>query len=293
MHDAQQNNVGLFGATSLVGECLLQQLKSNHCRVVAFSRQAIKQDNNHIIWRQPDVYKETEPEKIASWIYVAPIWTLPEHFHLLLAHNARRIIVLSSTSRFTKRHSSDPAEQLMALRLKENEARLREWAIANGIAWVILRPTLIYGLGRDKNISEIARFIQRFGFFPLFGSANGLRQPVHVADIAAACITALFTTNINNRAYNLCGGETLPYREMVQRIFAALHYPSRLITIPRWVFKWAIRCICQLPRYRHWTTAMAERMNTDLVFDCTDAIQDINFSPRLFKLEPKDLPSKT
>ena len=287
MHN--EPNVGLIGATSLVGECLIQQLKQNNCHVAAFSRRVIKQDDNQVTWHQLVNTKNVTPKTILSWICVAPIWTLPDHFNLLLAHGAQRIIVLSSTSRFTKHNSSDPAEQLTAQRLQEYEARLRKWAIANGIDWVILRPTLIYGLGRDKNITEIARFIQRFGFFPLFGPAKGLRQPIHAEDVAIACFNVLFSSDIANQAYNLSGGETLSYRDMVNQVFAAYHRTPRLITIPRWVFKIAINCICRLPRYRHWTIAMAERMNTDLTFDSSDAIQDFNFSPRLFKLEPKDL----
>ena len=63
---------------------------------------------------------------------MVPIWVLPEHFLVLEASGARRVVT---------------------------------WAKSRGIEWVILRPTLIYGLGRDKNISEIARFIRRFSFF--------------------------------------------------------------------------------------------------------------------------------
>ena len=293
MHNEPQNNVGLLGATSLVGECLLSQLKQNNCHITTFSRQIIKQNDNQITWHQLVNTKNVTQKTIPLWICVAPIWTLPDHFNLLLAHGAQRIVVLSSTSRFTKNNSSDPAEQLTAQRLQESEAHIRKWAMANGINWIILRPTLIYGLGRDKNITEITRFIQRFGFFPLFGPAKGLRQPIHAEDVATICFNALFSSDITNQAYNLTGGETLPYRDMVNKVFAALHRTPRLVTIPRWFFRLAIRCVCWLPRYRHWTTAMAERMNTDLVFDCAEAKQDFNFSPRIFKLEPKDLPLKT
>lgn len=188
----EPQSVGLLGATSLVGECLLQKLKRNDCHVTAFSRRVMKQDDNQITWRQLVHTKNATPNTIPLWICVAPIWTLPDHFNLLLAHSAERIIVLSSTSRFTKHNSSDPAEQLTALRLQEHEARLRKWAMANNIDWIILRPTLIYGLGRDKNITEIARFIQRFGFFPIFGPAKGLRQPIHAEDVATACFNVLF-----------------------------------------------------------------------------------------------------
>ena len=220
-----------------------------------------------------------------------PIWVLPEHFALLEAHGVQRVVVLSSTSRFTKDDSSDPAEQAVAHRLIDAEARVQAWAESLGIEYVILRPTLIYGLGRDKNIVEIARFIRRFGFFPLFGKANGLRQPVHAADVAAACLAALQTPCAANHAYNISGGETLTYRDMVVRVFSALGRYPRLPTVPLWVFRLAVSVLCRLPRYRQWSVAMAERMNRDLVFDHAEAAQDLGFKPRAFVLEGGDLPT--
>src|SRR3546814_18582512 len=87
---------------------------------------------------------------------------------------------------------------------------------------------MIYGQGREKNSSVMARFIRRFAFFPLFGSAQGLRQPIHAEDVAAACVVALQAPGAANRAYNLSGGETLAYRALVARVFAALGRPARL-----------------------------------------------------------------
>lgn len=159
------------------------------------------------------------------------------------------------------------------------------------LAWVILRPTLIYGHGRDKNIAEIARFIRRFGFFPLLGKAMGLREPIHAGDVAAACIAALKSPLAANRAYNISGGEPLPYREMVGRVFTALHRRPRFVTIPLFAFRFAVTCLRLFPRYRHWSAAMAERMNRDLVFDSADAARDLGFSPRPFLLAPEDLPA--
>jgi nucleoside-diphosphate-sugar epimerase len=223
------------------------------------------------------------------WICVAPIWVLPEYFSLLEAQGARRVVVLSSTSRFTKDSSSDRQEQAIALRLAEAEAQVQAWAQSRGVEWVVLRPTLIYGLGRDKNVSEIARFIRRFEFFPLFGKAHGLRQPVHAADVAGACVAALQMPGCANRAYNISGGETLRYSDMVARIFAAVGRRPRLLTVPLWIFKLAITTARLLPKYRQWSVAMAERMNRDLVFDHSDAVRDFGFNPRTFTLGPEDL----
>ncbi len=79
------------------------------------------------------------------------------------------------------------------------------WAASHGVEWIILRPTLIYGLGRDKNIAEIARFVRRFGFSPLFGKAKGLRQPLHAQDVAGACIAALDAPDAANRVSRRIG----------------------------------------------------------------------------------------
>jgi nucleoside-diphosphate-sugar epimerase len=281
--------VGVLGAISLVGECLLPLLARARCRVTAFSRRVPPRDETGAEWRQLSLSPSPPPhireKKIEQWICVAPIWVLPEHFTMLEAYGARRVVALSSTSRFTKDDSSDPEEQAIALRL----ARVQAWAASHGVEWIILRPTLIYGLGRDKNIAEITRFVRRFGFFPLFGKANGLRQPLHAQDVAGACIAALGSPAAANRAYNLSGAETLPYRDMVARIFSALGRPLRLLTVPLFTFRFAVAILRLVPRYRNWSSAMAERMNRDLVFDHSEATRDFGFEPRPFVLSAEDV----
>lgn len=294
--------VGVLGASSLVGECLLPMLRDAGWRVVAYTRQKARQAGSGISWRQlPKVANastgsartaaESGEGVTPNWICVAPIWVLPDYFALIETSGARRVVVLSSTSRFTKVGSGDTAEQATAAKLIDGEARLQAWAESRGIEWVILRPTLIYGIGRDKNISEIARFIRRFGFFPVLGRAQGLRQPIHAEDVAASCVSALKVPDAANRAYNISGGETLSYRDMVARIFTSLGRRPRVLTVPFWAFRLAVTMLRRLPRYRQWSSAMAERMNRDLVFDHAEAARDLGFKPRAFELTAEDLPT--
>lgn len=270
--------VGVLGASSLVGECLLPMLRDAGWRVVPFSRRPSPQPS-------PRRGEGVTP----YWICVAPIWMLSDYFALIEAAGGRRVVVLSSTSRFTKVDSGDMEEQATAAKLIDGETRLQEWAENRGIEWVILRPTLIYGIGCDKNISEIACFIRRFGFFPVLGEAKGLRQPIHTEDVATACVSALRATDAANRAYNISGGETLSYRNMVARVFTALGRRPRLATVPLWVFRLAVSTLRCLPRYRQWSAAMAERMNRDLVFDHARAARDLGFKPRTFSISPEDI----
>jgi nucleoside-diphosphate-sugar epimerase len=225
-------------------------------------------------------------------VCLAPIWVLPDYFGVLMRFGVKRVVALSSTSVFTKESSADPAERALACRLAEAESRLGEWGRTNGIDVTILRSTLIYGLGRDKNISAIALFIRRFGFFPLLSAAQGLRQPLHATDVAAACLAALQRSTAGQRSYNLSGGETLTYRDMVTRVFAALHKPVRLVSVPAWIFRLAVAGLRTVPRFRHWSPEMARRMNTDLVFNHSEAARDLSFAPRGFTLAPEDLPAR-
>lgn len=293
--------VGVLGATSMVGKSLLPRLADAGWHVEAFSRQP--QMHSQSVDEDARVVSRllegsdcdhaallAAKGEIIHWVSLVPIWVLPDYFSMLTAYQVRRVVALSSTSIFTKRASSDPAEQNTADQLRNGEQRFIAWAKVNRIEWVILRPTLIYGLGQDRNICEIARFISRFGFFPLLGAAQGLRQPVHVEDVATTCIAALQSAQATNHAYNLSGAERLSYREMVGRIFRIMGKPERYITIPLPVFRLAIVCSRIWPRFRNWSAAMAERMNTDLVFDHADAVRDLGFSPRAFQPGKMDLP---
>lgn len=287
------NRAGVLGASSFVGKALLPSLTNSGYQLSAFSRQARQADDDGIDWLKLPAAKLAPPTEVTyqinNWICVAPVWVLPDYFPWLKSMGAQRVVALSSTSRFTKTGSSDIAEQALARRLAEAEQKFVAWAQAQGIEWVILRPTLIYGLGLDKNVCEIARFIRRFSFFPVFGKAEGLRQPVHVQDVAQACLAAL-SAPAANRAYNISGGETLSYREMVRRVFKALGRTPRLLSVPLSAFHVAVSLVRCLPRYRNWSSAMAERMNQDLVFDHTAAANDLGFSPRAFVLSATDLP---
>jgi nucleoside-diphosphate-sugar epimerase len=287
------NRVGVLGASSFVGKALSPLLTDNGYQLIAFSRQARQPDDDSINWLRLPAAKLAPPTEVSyqigNWICVAPVWVLPDYFPWLKSMGAKRVVALSSTSRFTKAGSSDITEQALARRLVEAEQKIAEWAQANGIAWIILRPTLIYGLGLDKNVCEIARFVRRYTFFPLLGKAAGLRQPVHVQDVAQACVAAL-RAPVSNRAYNISGGETLTYRDMVARVFSALGRPQHLLSVPLSAFRVAVSLLRILPRYRHWSGAMAERMNRDMVFDHTEAAKDLGFNPRAFVLSAIDLP---
>jgi len=278
-----EKRIGLIGATSFVGERLLPILPLNGYQFTSFSRRGGK---NAVALCQTAA---GPVGTIEDWVCLAPIWAVPEHFQLFAKHGVKRLVALSSTSRFSKITSSSCADRELAARLIRGEEQVLEWARTQKCTVVILQPTLIYGLGKDKNVTEIARFIQRFGFFPLFGQGVGLRQPVHVDDVATACLAALRVPAGRQHVYILSGQEVISYRIMVERIFAALDRRPRFVHCPHLAFSLAVRLANLLPSFKGLTTEMAVRMNKDQNFDHTTAEADLGFRPRLFHLQPSDL----
>jgi len=276
--------IGVIGASSLVGRRVLAELSYVDVQVYAFSRSEPELSNGNIQWVQISSTTQALKITISHWICAAPIWVLPEYLQMLETYGVQRIVALSSTSAVSKQNSSDTLEVNTAKRLQSSEKELKLWAEKKNINWIILRPTLIYGFNKDKNIAEITRFIKRFGFFPLLGQAKGLRMPVHANDVATACILSIQHPKVSNYIYNISGAETLSYKEMVKRIFITLEKKPRFISIPLNLFKVAVFCLRIFPRYRNWSPAMAERMNNDLTFDHTDASLHFGYRPKSFDL---------
>ncbi len=295
-----ERRIGVIGATSAAGAYLLPDLVAAGYRVTAFTRGALPRPGppeasagpGSLSWHPLPAAGAPRLGGLAPLprlVCLARIEHLPAHFGLLEHLGVRRLVALSSTSLLTKSGATDRAERELAERLASAEAQLGDWAVRHGVAWTVLRPTLAYGGGRDRNIAAMAGVIRRLGFFPLLGRASGLRQPIHFADVAAACRQALEAGAAENRAYNISGGEVLSYRDMAARVFAAMGRSPRLVAIPSAVIKGAIGAARMLPRFRHWTPGMAERMQLDMVFDHGEAARDFGFAPRAFVLTAADV----
>lgn len=286
-----KRTVGILGVTSSVGNALLPLFVREDVCIIAFSREKIQKFNEAQKFKNVKYYElgqsihdiaKSHSREIQEWVSLLPMWVLVDYLDWLKALGIKRIVGLSSTSRFTKMTSLEVNETVIVKKLAESEERLIQWAKQHEVEWIILRPTLIYGYGRDKNISFIASFIRRFGFFPLYGKGQGYRQPVHVDDVATACYQALNQHSITNRAYNISGGDKITYKQMVNRIFIEMNMKPRFISMPLIVLSIGLSILKIFPKYRCFTLEMFTRMNQDMIFDHHEANIDFGFSPRKF-----------
>lgn len=200
---------------------------------------------------------------------------IPAFVRQLEAGGITRAVFVSTTAIFTSLPSRSRALRLQAEELVHH----------SGLEWTILRPTMIYGNRRDRNISRLLRFLKRSPVFPLCG--NALWQPIYVEDLADAVVAALDTPRTIRQTYNVAGAGPLCFRELVRTAAAVVGRPVIMVPVPVELAVLGARLT------RVVSSEQVRRLAEDKAFDYAPAAHDFGFQPRSFaegvRLEARSL----
>ena len=268
----------VFGASGQVGAPLLALLEQRGIDVLALSRQA-RPARAGVTWLRGSLEDMPAlPPDTDTWISVGPLDAFAR-WAGQSGQRPRRLVALSSTGREDKAASPDAGERELAQRLRDAERSL--FASAHGRAVTILRPTLLYGSSRDRSLSRLAAIARRTRCLPLPVTATGLRQPVHVDDIARAILDCLDAPAAFGRAFDLPGGETLTFIDMVRRTLARHAPAARVCLLPGWLFA-ALASAARVLRVRPVGKGALARLGRDQVADAALAAAAFGYLPRRF-----------
>src|SRR6185436_2899170 len=120
----------------------------------------------------------------------------------------QRAVFISTTAIFTQLNAGSKKVRVAA-----------ELAIeTSGLKYTILRPTMIYGSPRDRNMWRLIRFMRYSPIVPIFGDGKYLQQPIYVDDVAQAMVSCLSNDKTIGRSYNIAGQQALTYNEVIDAI---------------------------------------------------------------------------
>ena len=271
----------VFGGSGQIGRPLLGRLLRDGWRVTAVSRQP-QHERLGLTWLRGDFEQMPAlPDQVEVMFSCGPLDAFAR-WYAGSRVDCPRVVAFGSTSIEVKRGSADPHERQLVQRLREGEEGVLAAAAARAADATLLRPTLVYGAGRDATLTRIARLAREWGRFPLPRGARGLRQPVHVEDLASAAFYAIGSGASHGRAYALPGGETLTYRDMVLRVLQTLDPVPTLVELPSPLFNLALAMARLTGRGTGLGEAAVQRMRSDLVFDPAPAQRDLHYAPRGF-----------
>jgi uncharacterized protein YbjT (DUF2867 family) len=183
-----------------------------------------------------------------------------------------RAVFLSTTAVTTRLPVRSRAVRLTA------EEQIRE----SGLKWTILRPTMIYGAPGDRNLSRLLILFPRVPMLPVPGGGRHLQQPVHVADVASAVLSAVERPESAGTTYDLAGPEPFSFAELLRVAAEAADSRTRFVPVPLSPLVAAARgyeLLTARPRIR---AEQLQRLAEDKAFSIDDAVRDLGYAPRPF-----------
>ncbi len=185
----------------------------------------------------------------------------------------KRAVFISTTAIFTQLNARSKKVRVAA-----------ELAIeTSGLKYTILRPTMIYGSPRDRNMWRLIRFMQVSPIIPVFGDGKSLQQPIYVDDVAQAMVSCLSNDKTISKSYNIAGKHPLTYNEVIDTITRQMNRRVWKFHIPS---KPVVAMLSLFERLRIPFPIKAEqvlRLNENKDFSYSEAQRDFEFSPLAFE----------
>ncbi len=189
------------------------------------------------------------------------------------AAGVKRAIFISTTAIFTQLNAGSKSVRLAA-----------ETAIqSSGLDYTILRPTMIYGSPRDRNMWRLIRLLRISPVMPIFGDGQSLQQPIFVDDVAQAVLRSLQTDVTIGKSYNIAGKDPLTYNQVIDTVSSVLGKRIWKLHLP---FMPIVRLLQWTERLRLRLPIKAEqvlRLNENKDFSYAEAQKDFGFSPQGFE----------
>lgn len=103
----------------------------------------------------------------------------------------------------------------------------------------VLRPTMIYGKGRDKNLSRLIRLLRRSRVPVVPGDGRQLIQPLHIDDLVEliVCHKKAWAPGL----FQVGGAEALPMAELVATLAQILGLRCPVVAIPQTAMRLAAK----------------------------------------------------
>jgi nucleoside-diphosphate-sugar epimerase len=267
----------IVGATGFLGSGVAARLTSRDPVALVRSTSDRSVLPNGMEVRQGDLAQPLPLDGVETLVYCASMGFghVPPLVQQLERQGVRRAIFVSTTAIYTSLPSASRVVRQSA------EAAVE----ASSLDWTIVRPTMIYGSGRDRNISRLLRYLERWPVFPLCG--NALWQPIYVEDLADAVVAALDSASTSHRAYNLAAAAPLTFADLVRAAAQAVGRRVVLVPVPLAAGVLAARLT------RLVSPEQVRRLAEHKAFSIADAARDFNFAPRSFvdgvRLEAEEL----
>ena len=185
----------------------------------------------------------------------------------------QRAIFVSTTAIFTQLNAKSKKVRVAA-----------ETAIeTSGLQYTILRPTMIYGSPRDRNMWRLIRFMRYSPVIPVFGDGEYLQQPIYVGDVAQAIVNCLCNAQTIGKSYNIAGKVPLTYNQVIDTIAMQMNKRVWKVHVPSMPVVSLLRVFERIHLPFPIKAEQVLRLNENKDFKYAEAQRDFGLSPLSFE----------
>jgi NADH dehydrogenase len=175
--------------------------------------------------------------------------------------------------------SASPHRFLRSKGVAEDAAR------ASGLAWTVLRPSVIFG-PEDEFVNALARLVRLSPVvYPLPGGGTARFQPVAVDDVARAAVAVLRRDETVGRAFALGGTAPMSLREMATIVLRAMDARRLLVGVPVALLRPVVAVAQRVIPNPPVTTELLALLGVDNTTPDNDLTAGLGITPMPFAVE--------
>ena len=143
----------------------------------------------------------------------------------------------------------------------------------SGLAWTIIRPSVIYG-PEDLSINVLTSVMRRLPFVPVLGDGRANIQPVAVETVARAFVAAITLPASIAKTYALCGPVAFSWNELYDRLLAFYSWRKPKLHLPLPIARCLAALFETILRQPPFTRDQLLMIEEDNVGDPAPAVRD-------------------
>jgi NADH dehydrogenase len=164
----------------------------------------------------------------------------------------------------------------------------------SGLAYTILRPTLVYGEKGGQEFDMYLNYLKKFPVVPFIGNGAPLKRPVYVEDVNAGLLAVCGNEKTFGKTYNLSGGEAVSMNDFTRLCLKLMGMERKpVIHLPVWLCRMIavlMKLVMSDPPLK-WQVIAGITQDANL--DPSEAMTDFGYAPiRISEGLPRVFPRK-
>ena len=190
--------------------------------------------------------------------------------------SVKNVVLVSSTIVYSQYYPR--------LHLREDEQYCRQVFEQRGIKYLFIRPTMIFGLTNDRNISQFIRWFLKYPIFPIVKHGSASIQPVSRLDVAEAYWKVLRAfPDIEKTEYVVSGEASMSLLELFQSLCRLTGRKVRFFNVPFPLAKAAVDAVYLLSGKKCDYREKLDRLTEDRAYSHDEIAQDLGYQPGSFE----------